>query len=232
MMISRRDSLWSAVTGAWLTAALAVMLAGFETALAVEVGGGEWSFTPRLFVGSVSWSQLRQQGGHKAMAGLEGLLDYRLDNWVVGVMGQKWWVTEGMDSNMGIMPEEGHRLGLEVRRLFDVGDGFSLYPFVSLGYEEWWRHELHPQVWSKLGFLNGVLGLGLEHQRAYLKAGIGHAFAARANQGGNPEGRFGFESEAGVRLAAWTVGLFWRGAGFQAPDAKLLQAGAFLGYTF
>ncbi|MFO7820701.1 MAG: hypothetical protein R6V56_01370, partial [Lentisphaeria bacterium] len=72
-----------------------------------------------------------------------------------------------------------------------------------------------------------------DHERGYIKAGVGHAFAAGANnEESDPDGRVGFESEAGLRLSNWTVGLFWRGAGFQEPDAKLIQGGGFLGYTF
>lgn len=212
-----------------LAAIGAFALAG--TSRALEACGGEFAFTPRLSVGFVSWDELRSVGGHKSLVGIGMNMDYlnganglNLDVW-------KWWVSEGLDSNKGIIPKDGHWVKLEARRQFDANEKMVWYPYIGVAYEAWNRHSL-PDKWKSLDFCNAILGVGVEQESFYAKVGISHSFAADTDTSESPSGRFGFETEVGLRLSPVTVGMFWRGAAFQKPDAKLLQGGVFAAYTF
>ncbi|NLF16167.1 MAG: hypothetical protein GX595_02770 [Lentisphaerae bacterium] len=207
------------------------LVAAGSAVRAIEIGDGELRITPRVTAGAVSWDELRGRGGHKSIGGLRVDADYRVDRIGVNLDLWKWWVAEGLDFNKGTIPKDGHRVGLELRRVIGVNEALSWYPYAGVAYEEWNRHSV-PDKWRSLDFLSGVVGAGVEHDKAYAKLGLSHPFTAHTDRGSDPSGRVGFESEVGLRLSAVTIGLFWRGAGFQEPDAKLIKTGAFVGYRF
>jgi hypothetical protein len=211
--------------------AAAGVMAFADRARALELCDGEIEFTPRLSAGLVSWDELRSKGGHKSLVGLGLNTDYlhgrnglNLDLW-------KWWVSEGLDSNKGIIPKDGHWLRLEGRRQFDANEKLVWYPYLGVAYEEWNRHSL-PDKWDSLDFFNAILGVGIEQESFYAKAGLSHPISAQTDTNEDPSGRVGFETEVGLRLSPITIGMFWRGAAFQEPDAKLIHGGVFVAYTF
>ncbi|MCF7853745.1 MAG: hypothetical protein K9N51_03025 [Candidatus Pacebacteria bacterium] len=199
---------------------------------ASELWGGEAHITPRVTAGFVSWDELRNRGGHKSLGGVGLNLDYLVHDVGVSLDLWKWWVSEGLDSSEGVMPEDGHRIGLEARRMFSVDERVKWFPYVGVAYEEWKRDRVLGK-WSTVDFWSAAIGVGLQLEAGhFLKAGITQCFSPDMDTDGSPDGRVGFESEGGVRLGKFSIGLFCRGAGFQEPDAKLLQAGGFLSYMF
>lgn len=221
---------------AGLTSMIPALICGWGLTAAVrvhglEVGTAELQVTPEIRVGAISWDQLRSQGGHKSIVGLglrgdlvSGRLGLRIDI-------EKWRVAEGLDFNAGVVPKGGHRVAVEGRYLVPLRDTLAWYPYAGIAGEEWQRDRT-PGNWQSVKFMSPVVGVGLSHDKAFIKAGVSLMILAETDDGTNPRGRFGFESEAGMRIAAVSVGLFWRGAGFQDPDAKMIQSGAFMRYRF
>jgi hypothetical protein len=201
----------------------------------LELGNGALRITPRVTVGSVSWDELRSRGGHKSTAGIGLNADYVTGRLGLSADVSHWWVSEGLDINKGVIPKSGFRVGLEPRYIFPVNESVSWYPYLGLAYENWDRHTPPASsrtVWESIDFLTATAGLGLNYDKAYAKAGVNHSFVGWTDRGKDPEGRFGFETEIGLRISPLSFGMFWRGAAFQEPDAKLIHTGAFLGYEF
>ena len=205
------------------------------SAAGLELAEGELRITPRITAGSVSWDELRTRGGHKSTAGLGVNADYVRERTGLGLDVWYWHVSEGLDSNEGVIPKSAFRIGADLRRLFPVKDDLTWYPYIGLAYETWNRDRPPPDTrtyWESLDFLTATVGAGLTYDKAYAKLGVSQSFMAKADRGDDPNGRVGFESEVGMRLRPLSLGLFWRGNGFQNPDTKLIHAGMFLGYEF
>lgn len=85
---------------------------------------------------------------------------------------------------------------------------------------------------NSLDFVSWRAGLGLDIERGYFKAGVLKPISVSADRGADPTPRYGFIADGGIRLAAFTVGLFFKYAGFEDPDDKMVQTGPFLSYAF
>jgi hypothetical protein len=177
---------------------------------------------PRILVGAVSWDELRSRGGHKSIVGLDVDALYVTGRNGVSVGLQRWWVSEGLDINRGVIPKGGYKADAELRRYFTARNGLVWY----------WERDRVPGKWKRLSSPAVVAGAGLERGIAHVRAAVTQSFAARTDLDEDPEGRVGFDVETGMRLDRAAMGLFWRGAGFQEPDAKLIQAGAWFGWAF
>lgn len=198
---------------------------------AFELGTAEVEIEPYVKGGTIAWDELRGVGGHKSLiaGGLNALAKF--DDIGAGFNFEKWWLGEPLDDDKGIIPNEGHRFSADARYFFKPTEQLRLYPFAGLGYEHWSRHDAVGS-WRSINFPYWSLGGGAEYQHSYMKFALLMPFSASADNGPDPKSRVGLSADAGIRLLNFTVGLFFRSVGFEDPDAKMVQAGVMLGYTF
>lgn len=218
----------------WSGAAIGILLLSWQlsgTASAFELGAADVQLEPYVKGGTLAWDELQGVGGHKSLiaAGLNGLASF--DAIGAGFNFEKWWLGERLDDDKGIIPDEGHRLFADARYFFKPTEHLRLYPFAGLGYEHWSRHDAAGS-WRSIDFPYWSVGGGAEYQNSYLKLGFLMPFAASADSGPDPKSRVGLTADAGLRFSNVTVGVFFRSLGFEDPDAKMVQTGVMLGYTF
>ena len=136
-----------------------------------------------------------------------------------------------LDDDKGIIPDGGHRVSADARYSFNPADELRLYPFAGLGYERWSRSDALSS-WRTINFPYASVGGGAEYRSGFFKVGLLLPFAASADNGPDPKSRIGVTADAGLRVFNFVVGMFFRSVGFENPDAKMVQAGVLLGYTF
>jgi hypothetical protein len=87
--------------------------------------------------------------------------------------------------------------------------------------------------WKSLKFYNWTVGMGVKNEQGYIKAGITKPFSVYVNDGSKPKTtRWGFSAEGGIKLKVFLIGLFYKYTGFEDADAKMIQSGLFIGYSF
>lgn len=214
------------------TAALVAFTAGAPgAATALDLERLELRVEPIVRAGTIAWDQVDGTGGHKFLvaAGMNGLA--QLERLGARLHLEGWWVAEGLDDDRGVIANDGHHVRADARWLFRPLPDVAVYPFAGLGHEHWDRGG-HATVWEDLDLPYAVAGGGLESARAFLWAGITRPFLPRTDTGLDPSPRFGFSSEAGVRVVGITLGLFYHYAAIEDPDAKAIRTGLFIGYRF
>ena len=191
----------------------------------------EFRIAPYAKGGTLAWDRLGGVGGHKfaVSGGLTGRARFRSLGTAIRL--EKWWVSEGLDDDRGIIPEEGFRALADVRYFLGTRGGFSLYPYIGFGFERWkkggnWKR------WRSLRFFTGSVGMGMEDAKGYLRVAVTRPFSASLQDGSAPRPRYGFSAQGGIRLAVFVVGLYYDYAGFEDPDVKMIQSGLFVEYRF
>jgi|SRR5688572_1650731 hypothetical protein len=198
---------------------------------AFQLGAAEIEIEPYVKGGTIAWDELRGIGGHKSLlgAGLNTLATF--DRIGAGFTFEKWWLGEPLDDDKGIIPNEGHRFFGDGRYYFKPTEQLRLYPFAGLGYEHWSRSDAVGS-WQSINFAYASIGGGADYEHSYVKLGLLMPFMATADSGPDPTSRVGLTADAGIRLYNFSVGVFFRSLGFEDPDAKMVQTGITLGYTF
>ena len=198
---------------------------------AFEVGAAQVEVEPYVKGGTLAWDELNGTGGHKSLValGLNSVATF-------GRLGaafnfEKWWLAERLDDDTGIIPDGGHRFFADARYAFTPADELRLYPFAGLGYEHWSRGDAVGS-WRSINFPYAAAGAGADYRSGFLKIGLLMPFAATADAGPDPKSRIGVTADAGLRIFNCVLGVFFRSVGFESPDAKMVQAGVMVGYTF
>lgn len=191
----------------------------------------ELELMPYLKGGTIAWDQLDGVGGHKFVVAGGLNANVKFDSLGAGATLEKWWVAEGLDDDKGLIPKEGYSLSTDVKYFFEFDDNILLYPYVGVGFERWekgkeWRD------WKSVKFFNWTIGAGLENERGYIEAGVTKPFSMSTQNGFEPKPRYGFFAESGIKLKAFLIGLFYKYAGFEDPDAKMTQSGLLIGYKW
>ncbi len=207
------------------------IIAGFATAYAMELGSADLEVTPYVKGGTIAWDQLGGVGGHKFLTAVGVNSDFNFDPLVTIIKIEGWWVSEELDDDKGIIPENGYTISADVKYLLKTSGNFIFYPYASIGYEKWNKGSSWTD-WKTLRFFNLGLGGGADNGTGYIKAGITLPAAISAGEGSDPSARFGFSAEVGLRFQALLIGLFFDYKGFEDPDAKMTMSGLFLGYSF
>ncbi|PKL52003.1 MAG: hypothetical protein CVV37_03470 [Nitrospira bacterium HGW-Nitrospira-1] len=208
------------------------MAGGFDYSYAMQFGTAELKAEPYLKGGTIAWDQLGGIGGHKFIVAGGINTDVKFNNNLgVAINLEKWWVEEGLDDDEGIIPKEGYSIFTDVKYFLKTDSDLLFYPYAGIGFEEWNKGNTS-ESWKSLKFFNWVAGIGVEHEKGYIKAGITRPFSVNARDSSNPTPRFGFTAEGGIKLKAFLVGLFYKYAGFEDPDGKMTQSGLFIGYRF
>ena len=198
---------------------------------AFEAGPAQIEVEPYVKGGTIAWDQLSGTGGHKSLVGL-GLNGVAAFGRLAGAFNvEKWWVAERLDDDKGIIPDTGHRFFADGRYSFTAADDLRLYPFAGVGYEHWSRSDAIDS-WRSINFPFASVGGGAEYRSGFFKIGVLMPFAATADNGPDPKSRIGVTADAGLRVFNCVFGVFFRSVGFESPDAKMVQAGVMLGYTF
>lgn len=198
---------------------------------AFELGTAQIELEPYVKGGAVTWDQLQAVGGLKSLVAL-GLNSVATFGRVgAGFNFEKWWLAERLDDDKGIIPDGGHRFFADARYSFSPAEELRLYPFAGLGYEHWSRGDA-VSSWRSIDFPYAAAGGGAEYRSGFFKIGLLMPFAATTDTGPDPKSRVGVTVDAGVRLFNVVAGLFFRSVGFEDPDAKMVQAGVMVGYTF
>jgi opacity protein-like surface antigen len=143
---------------------------------------------------------------------------------------ERWKVSEGLDSDRGIIPGEGYSFSGDIKYNLQFSNIFQVYPYAGIGYEKL-KKRAKPANWQTLRFYNWMAGLGTESERVYLKAAVTKPFSPSTSNGLYPKPRFGFSSEGGVNI--WKnlyAGLFYKYSGFEKPDSKMTQSGLLVAY--
>lgn len=209
------------------------VVGNFGYASAITIGGiAELELVPYLKGGTIAWDQLEGKGGHKSI--LAGGLNSNVKfDFPLGatINLEKWWVAEGLDDDEGIIAEDGYNISMDFKYFLKTGKDFLFYPYADIGYEEWGREKAF-ENWKSLKFFNLGIGAGLAHEKGYIRATITRPFSVSAQNGIDPSPRYGFSAEGGIRLEAFLIGLFYKYAGFEDPDAKITKSGLFIGYRF
>jgi len=91
---------------------------------------------------------------------------------------------------------------------------FTIGPFLSLGFEKWEREYPGNWGWTSVDFLKITPGIKIEYKlnndwSLYAKGGPVIPFSARTNDGLNPSGRPGFDTEVGIRWVYFSLGFFY-----------------------
>lgn len=210
------------------------VVGSFGYAYAITIGGmTELEVEPYLKGGTIAWDQLGGIGGHKSIISVGLNANVKFSSLALGaaVNLEKWWVAEGLDDDKGIIPKEGYSIFTDVKYFLKTDSEFLFYPYAGIGFEEWGKRETS-ESWKSLKFFNLAVGMGVENEKGYIKAGITRPFSVNAQGSSDPTPRYGFSAEGGIKLKAFLIGLFYKYAGFQDPDAKMTQSGLFIGYSF
>lgn len=131
----------------------------------------------------------------------------------------------------GEIPAKGLGFLLEGRRNFKFGD-LWLYPYIGAGFRYWERDgsEKTVEKWHSVSFLEGKAGLGAEYKFFYAKAAIRRPLWI--DDSGLDPG-FGFESEAGIKMKKFRIGLFYDRFGFNSGNTFNINFwGGRVGYSF
>jgi len=195
------------------------------------VSAAELELAPYVKGGTIAWDQLEGIGGHKSIVAGGLNVNAKFYSLGAGATLEKWWVSEGMDDDKGLIPKEGYSLLTDVKYFFKVDENILLYPYAGVGFEGWdkgkeWRD------WKSVRFFNWTIGAGLESEKGYIKAGVTKPFSMSTQNGLEPKSRYGFSVESGIKLKDFRIGLFYKYAGLEDPDAKMTQSGLFIGYSF
>ncbi len=207
------------------------MIGESDHAYAIQLGTAELEAMPYLKGGTIAWDQLGGIGGHKFIIAGGLNTNVKFDPLGAGINFEKWWVAEGLDDDKGIIPKEGYSISTDIRYFIKIDDNLLLYPFAGVGFEEWEKGG-KSESWKTLKFFNWAVGIGLENEKCFIRAGIAKPFSVSTQDDFEPKSRYGFSAEGGIKLKAFTVGLFYKYAGFEDPDAKMSQSGLFIGYGF
>ena len=207
------------------------MIGESDHAYAMQLGTVELEATPYLKGGTIAWDQLGGVGGHKFIVAGGLNTNVKFSSFGAGINFEKWWVAEGLDDDEGIIPEDGYSISTDIKYFIKIDGNLLFYPYAGVGFEEWEKEETG-ETWKSLKFYNWAVGMGIENEKGYIKAGITRPFSVSTNNDLKPKSRYGFSAEGGIKLKAFTVGLFYKYAGFEDPDAKMSQSGLFIGYTF
>lgn len=210
---------------------LFVMVEGFGYAYALQLGTVELEVEPYLKGGTIAWDQLGGVGGHKFLIAGGLNTNVKFDSFGSTINLEKWWVTEGLDDDEGIVAEDGYNISMDFKYFLKTGKDFLFYPYADIGYERWDREKAF-ENWRSLKFFNLGIGAGLAHEKGYIRAAITRPFSVSAQNGIDSSPRYGFSAEGGIKLKAFLIGLFYKYAGFEDPDAKMTQSGLFIGYRF
>ncbi|MDP3296455.1 MAG: hypothetical protein Q8N09_02510 [Thermodesulfovibrionia bacterium] len=218
----------------WILVAMVLLgvVGSFGYAYAITIGGmTELEVRPYLKGGTIAWDQLGGIGGHKSIIAGGLNANVKLSSLGAAVNLEKWWVAERLDDDKGIIPKEGYSIFTDVKYFLKTDSDFLFYPYTGIGFEEWGKRETS-ESWKSLKFFNWAVGMGVEQEKGYIKAGITKPFSVNARDGSDPTPRYGFCAEGGIKLKAFLIGLFYKYAGFEDPDAKMTQSGLFIGYSF
>jgi len=207
------------------------MVGRFDYSYAMQLGTAELEVEPYLKGGTIAWDSLGGIGGHKSIIAGGLNANVKLSSLGATVNLEKWLVAEGLDDDKGIIPKEGYSIFTDVKYFLKTDSDFLFYPYAGIGFEEWGKRETS-NSWESLKFFNLAVGMGVEHEKGYMKAGITSPFSVNAQGSSDPTPRYGFSAEGGIKLKAFLIGLFYKYAGFQDPDAKMTQSGLFIGYRF
>jgi len=208
------------------------VVGSFGYAYAITIGRmAELKIEPHLKGGTIAWDQLGGIGGHKFMmaGGLDA--DVKFGSFGTAVNLEKWWVAEGLDDDKGIIPKVGYSIFTDAKYFLKTDSDFLFYPYAGIGFEGWGKRETS-ESWKSLKFFNWAVGIGVEHEKGYIKAGITKPFSVNAQDSPDPIPRYGFCAKGGIKLKALLIRLFYKYAGFQDPDDKMVQNGLFAGYRF
>ena len=215
-----------------VTFVLLFLIEGFTYAYAMQLRTAELEVTPYLKAGTIAWDQLHGVGGHKFVmaGGLNTKINFNSLGFEINF--EKWLVAEGLDDDKGIIPKDGYSIFTNAKYFFRTTDNLLFYPYAGVGYEKWDRKDALTE-WTSLKLFNLEFGVGLEHEKGHIRAGITKIFSASAQNSHNPVGRYGFIAEGKIKLLKELfVGLFFKYTGVEDPDAKMTYSGVITGYKF
>jgi hypothetical protein len=200
------------------------------SAYAFQLGSTELELQPYIKGGTVAWDELAGIGGHKSMIAAGLTANLQQGSWGARLNGERWWLAEKLDDDKGFIPSAGYAMSADAKYFIPTGIG-RFAPFTGLGFDGW-QDRQSTTTFDTLTFMSWRGGLAFDHERGYLSAAALLPFAINAVGGNDPSARIGFTAEAGVYLGPVVAGLFFKTIGFQDPDAKMVQSGLFLAYSF
>ena len=209
----------------------------FCSSLAVEL-------CPFLRFGTINWKEGDIDEGHKYLRG--GGLEIK-SNLIDGLRGavtiQGWEMGEPLDEDREL-PYKGYSFSGEIDYNWPIGDNFTLYPYIGLGFEKWKRVEegniKYSQSWNSLEFFNWSLGGKVIYKMAYLRTGLIFPFNGQTNDNLYPQTKIGFDFEVGVRWKKLTLGWLYKRVRFDEiasenighSDFELNRSGVIIKYGF
>ncbi len=209
-------------------------IAGFSVSHAIEVGPAVLEFQPYAKVGTIAWDQNSGVGGHKFLlaGGLNTNITFDAFEGIINL--ERWAVSEGLDDDEGIIPEDGYNISAEIGYRLNVAEDTDITPFTSIGFGRWDRDGKFGG-WEELKFYRWSLGVSAKYKEGYMKiAGI-IPFSPEVDKkssSGSIKAKPGFYAEAGMNWKSVTAGLFYEHLGFEDPDAKMTMSGLLFGYSF
>ena len=209
-------------------------MAGFSVSHAIEFGPAELEFQPYAKAGTIAWDQNDGVGGHKFVlaGGLNANINYDAFEGIINL--ERWTVSEGLDDDEGIIPEDGYNLSAEIGYRLNVSEDTAIVPYTSIGFGRWDR-DGKLGGWQKLEFFRWSLGVSARYKEGFIKiAGI-IPFSPdvdKSSSSGSIKAKPGFYAEAGMNWRSITAGLFYEHLGFEDPDAKMTMSGVLFGYRF
>lgn len=220
------------------------VIAGIILAMFIAVDGVQHishalEVEPYLKLGTINFVENDVNEGNKflVVAGVKASQGF--DGFKGLILAEGWTMGEPMDEDREL-PGKGYNVAGELRYNLINMDDHQLYPYTGLGFEYWDREASreYADSWDSVRFFRWSVGLGIESKLLFMRGGIFIPFKAKTDNSLKPDSMLGYEAEAGVYLAGFTLSFFYKrtqfddfsSGGIDHPNFKLNLYGFSLGY--